>query len=182
MKAAMIDIETLATDRRAHILSIGAVRFDPYGGSVRIADLLPGFYRAATPYQPGRTVAAETALWWMQQSEEARLHVSAPKDAQELAVVLDHLRQYLRSTEEVWSHGSTFDLPILRDAYEQVGMKCPWHYRDERDTRTIFALSKQFGASGEWPEENLLKHHPTSDAAVQAVAIAWAIAKLKGAE
>lgn len=180
----MIDVETLGQHEDAHILSIAAVRFDPYAWVQ--PDMLPtveglsrlAFYSLAHPHQPGRKVEADTSLWWMNQSDEARRElIDLEHHGQLLPDVLSDLKRYAAGCSEIWAHGSTFDLPILMHAYQQAGIKPAWSYKDVRDTRTIFGLMSTKTQQECWPE-NPRKHDPRWDAAAQAVAVTRAYAAL----
>jgi hypothetical protein len=73
----MIDLETMGNKPNAPIVSIGAVFFDPSTGE------LGGFYRVVSlksSVDGGAIPDPETIMWWMQQSEEARMAI-CDKDA-----------------------------------------------------------------------------------------------------
>ncbi|SEQ87874.1 protein of unknown function [Faunimonas pinastri] len=59
----------------------------------------------------------------------------------------------------VWSHGLTFDLPILSHALYKEGIPPLWGHRAGRDTRTLFWLA---GGVPEVPFEGV-KHSPLDD-------------------
>lgn len=135
----MIDLETLATDSDAAILSIGVCWFDmktvgdPYGWKVNLKSNLAA----------GRKISPETLSWWLMQEPEPRTIMSeAIVSGNDLDMALVHLAETIGPDFEgrVWSHGATFDLPILQHAYSSLGMKCPWNFWMARDTRTLSDL------------------------------------------
>lgn len=70
MNHLMIDLETMGNKPSAPIVSIGAVIFDPSTG-----EFGPDFYRVVSlksSVDGGAVPDADTIMWWMQQSEEAR--------------------------------------------------------------------------------------------------------------
>ena len=82
---------------------------------------------------------------------------------------------YLGKGALVWGNGSNFDNRILREAYDHLGMKCPWHYRDDRDMRTYTDMLLQLGVrTGKYaPDEHPLTppdcvHDALADARFQA--------------
>lgn len=125
-----------------------------------------------------------TVQWWNDQSAEAKGAFIDPVDLSlALARFSDWLTGGLQQPSELrlWSHGASFDPPILEAAYHAVGQVVPWHYRSPRDTRTAFDLVgiedhtkwlKQFATPGE------VYHHALDDAIVQARAICAAYAAL----
>ena len=160
MTHIMLDFETLSLKDNATLLSLGACVFDTeFGVSVNT------FYAAIDPRtQPGRDVDAGTALWWMEQSDEARSRITlAVKDADRLnevdpepeavynairdnaALPIMHvalafagwLEQY--PTAEVWGKGAR-DHIWLQTMFDYCGLKNPVLHRLQRDYRTLAEL------------------------------------------
>ena len=73
-KHLMIDIETLATTPDAAILTIGAVKFDPYGDdrdkATRRAETFYKRIDLDSNVELGRTINEDTLRWWCDQSED----------------------------------------------------------------------------------------------------------------
>lgn len=159
----MIDLETMGTRAGCAIVALGAIKFDDYSETSR------PFYAAIslTSNQAyGLKFDASTIEWWLKQSKEAQAALlEAPNDIKD---VLTHFADYLGDFETIWSHGATFDLPILEMAYAQVlKRKAPWGYMQARDTRTLFALAglhKIDRTAG-------VKHNALDDATAQAKAV-----------
>jgi len=79
-----------------------------------------------------------------------------------------------REIETIWSHGASFDIPILDYALRAASIKTPWAYNSVRDTRTLFSISP--------PEkiENELKHSALADAVAQAKMVQSSWRKING--
>jgi hypothetical protein len=163
----MVDIETLGTKPGSVILSIGAVRFDESGvGTERFyrpIDVLDGLMH-------GLTVDQATVGWWRMQSAEAR---GALQPGRPLRETLEHFRTfvsvpgpYTKPAEYFWAKGPDFDLTLLAAAYDAVGVKVPWSYRNSRDVRTILALAP--GAAEQCGRQEHPAHHALGDAELQA--------------
>ncbi len=166
---AMIDIETLGTSPGSAILSVGAVGFDPE--SVTTPPFLP-FYRnigLASSLAVGCTVDAPTVQWWFNRDDEARGMLF--RNALSLVLALDDLRIWYVSLKPsaVWANSPQFDLTLLREAGKKVGWTAPWHYRDERDLRTLLALTR-FEKRAFVPTEAVgpIEHDALDDAFAQA--------------
>lgn len=175
MKDLSIDLETMATTPDAMILSIGAAWFDRDTGEVQT----PPFYRVIIiTAGPARKMDPSTVQWWLLQSEPARLAV-AGKDLTgscTLADALDELSVVIESgVERVWGNGTMFDLSILEDAYRQIRVRVPWHYRAPRDMRTLVDAAQALGFD---PQSISFKgdmHRADHDAVHQArvISAAW---------
>lgn len=149
----LIDLETLGTHASAPILSIGAVAFnanDPDEKACRTFAMNVNLI-----VEPGSLPDGDTFYWWLQQSEEARRALLDNRYS--LAFVLVAFRDWIElytvlrdpssaSAFRIWSHGASFDIPILETAYRlwagtTRGNGISWHYRAPRDTRTLFELA-----------------------------------------
>ena len=150
MNNVMIDLETLGVRADAVILSLGAVRFDPLGPGEQPLNMpqhLGPEFRANISIQScldaGLRIDGSTVEWWFQQSEAARKSLFEPKPVP-LSAALANFARWMQQTGEMkytkaWSHGVTFDVVILGEAYAHLGQKPPWMYKLARDTRTLFA-------------------------------------------
>ena len=155
MTDIMIDLETLGTGHDAYILSIGA------------CDVLNSnrtFYVNTANTNQDRAIDVDTVTWWMQQSEEARKVFT--EDSIVLPAALRDLADWMLDGTEpgdlkVWSHGATFDIPILQHAYKQYKIDCPWGFWNARDTRTVYDLT---GLDVERPERKGTHHNALDDA------------------
>ena len=138
----MLDTETLSTDPRAVVLSIGAVLFDE-------TTVHRMFYREVEvdpQLRGGRHVMASTLSWWVEQSDAAKRVFSDAEHKQPLVTVLQELNLFVGSeapTVLAWANGAGFDLPILTTAYNDAGLPAPWRFHNERCFRTMKNLYPQ---------------------------------------
>lgn len=137
--AVVIDLETLGTSEGSIIATIGAVRIK--GGEVGTQG---GFYERidiASCETEGMTMDADTVLWWLRQSEAARLEIFEPTGRIGIRHVLAGFQGWLgrnwRIEAGLWGNSCSFDNQLLRRAYELCGMKCPFSYREDRCFRTV---------------------------------------------
>lgn len=168
----MLDLETLSTSPNAAILQIGMCRFD--------ADNVWDQERICVDLQSllsrNFTVDGATVCWWMGQSDAARSSVFS--GGMPIESALGKFRAWWNAAgvagQKVWSHGASFDVPIMDSAHRRLGTKVPWDYRDVRDTRTLFELAG--GVVGPKPE---VPHDAMHDAVAQAVRVqmAWRVIK-----
>lgn len=165
MRHCMIDIETLATDRRATILQIGAVEFDPF-----VVGAIGTRFEAAVAVKGqgakfGRVADIETIGWWLDDTSRERIFRRLLKGGQPLGKALHEFSEWYKGTgmEAIWANSPTFDLAILRSAYEDVKHPVPWHYREERDFRTLMRVVWEMGVRAEVPASGL-SGLPTHDA------------------
>lgn len=162
----MLDLETLSTRPNAVILSLGAVKFDPY---TEMIDVINGIdVRVSVDEQTaiGRHVQEETIDWWATQ----------PKDVQEQALGLENrislqeltklINRFLVGVDNIWCQGPAFDIVILEDLYRQLGIPTPWQFWQIRDSRTLF------GVHGDPRDRNREQaHNALMDCCYQAIGV-----------
>ncbi|HBS6336013.1 TPA: 3'-5' exoribonuclease [Klebsiella pneumoniae] len=164
MNHLMIDLETMGNKPSAPIVSIGAVFFEPSTGK-----LGEEFYRVVSlksAVDGGAVPDPETIIWWMQQSEEARMAICDKDAAMNLVTALSNLNCFIRDNAEpakvqVWGNGATFDNVILRASYEREFVPCIWKFWNDRDVRTIVELGRAIPFEGD-------RHNALADAKHQA--------------
>lgn len=168
MKHAMVDCETLGLLPGCAVISIGAVAFNP---SVD-GDIGSRFYRNITVEsneECSLVVDTKTVEWWETQSIESRHALLVNQVSLDRA--LTEFCSWWKSggIETFWSHGLSFDEPILRVALSEVGLDPPWNYRNVRDTRTLYWLAGFDEKSVVLP--NAVEHNALDDAVRQAGAV-----------
>lgn len=140
----MLDLETMGTGPNAAIVAIGAVVFD-----TDILAVTSRFYRIVdleSAMSTGGEVDADTVLWWMQQSDEARSMFDSSNDGVPLFIALTDFSTWVKehgdpSTVRVWGNGAAFDNVILSSAYRRIaGLDQPWKHWNDRCYRTIKSL------------------------------------------
>lgn len=140
MNNIMLDIETLGVESDSAILSIGAVLFD-----IKTGALGTTFYKIISldsSLKFGR-VEGNTLKWWITQSPRAK-EIFNSRDAVTLESALNDFSEFVSQVENVcvWGNGSSFDNVILKNAYNKLSMPVPWNFRNDRDVRTIIALTQ----------------------------------------
>lgn len=186
----MLDLETMSTRPNAAIVSIGAVMFDPFGPLLPDVDPRGGtiggcFYTAVlleSSLAAGLVVDGDTVMWWLNQAIAQQKALS--DDPIPLSSALDRLYEFsfwrgrfwqnamspgfdpygqvTVSFRAVWSHGASFDLPIIESAYRALDAPVPWTYRHHRDTRTLFDLAEHWGYLRS--PDYVIRHHALCDA------------------
>lgn len=179
MKHCMIDIETMGNTGTAAIVSLGAIAFDPY-----TKECEANFYHNITlesSLRAGLTVNADTMWWWINPARaEAAKDLLDPMPWS-LKRTLHAFSEWFKENklEFLWSHGSTFDAVIVENAYRAIQHKCPYHWRNIRDTRTLFALVDLTTQDWEDASETCPKsHNALHDAIRQAKVVQTAHYKL----
>ena len=163
----MIDLETLDVLPTASILTIGAVRFDPFGDDVNDPDCDKFYVKVDLDScdRYGCTVSQDTVEWWSKQSQAAQDEAFSPEGRIPIESAMDQLYKFCWGGKRVWSHGAGFDVIILEHLFRKVGKAIPWSFWEVRDTRTLFDL----GINPNRPP--VLKHHALEDAWNQAVGV-----------
>lgn len=136
MQHIMIDLETLGTAADAVILSIGAVRFDPFTSAIGDTFYIP--ISIDSNLNAGRRIQEDTLKWWMAQSPEARAIFK--EKGVELAEALQQLNTFIRDNDQVWGNGAAFDITLLDTAYQGMQWFTPWKFWNVRCYRTLKAL------------------------------------------
>lgn len=160
----MLDLETVGVSNDSAILSIGAVLF------TREGEIISKYYEPIdleSSVHWGGKIDASTFLWWMKQSEEARKTVS--KGGNPICEVLDDFNTWLFNWStvvvkdiKIWGNGATFDIVILKGAFERCSIPWKFSFWNERCFRTL--LAENPGIKRVKPK---LAHHALSDAEAQ---------------
>lgn len=164
----MVDVENMNVSANSALASIGVCEFSPEG----IGEC---FYRTIdlrSCQQIGLEFDADTILWWMQQSEHARMELVNAEDR--ISQVLLDLNYWLRdhgftnlfndNPPIVWANGANADGVWIRNAYQKCGINPPWEFYQERCYRTMIHCRP-------WqhhPRDNATKHNALNDAIYQA--------------
>jgi len=163
----MIDLETLATSTDAAILTIGAVKFDPFGMDVE-EPAMDSFYVKVdidSCHEIGLVTNDDTIAWWANQSKEAQEEAFSPDNRIHIADAFNQLYKFCWGAKRVWSNGAAFDVVICETVFKRINKAVPWNFWQVRDVRTAFDL----GINPHRPP--VLKHHALEDAWNQAVGI-----------
>ncbi len=168
MKRVMVDLETLDNLPTAMIVSIGAVAFDPD----QPAETDQTFYRRIDARQSHGTIGADTVLWWLRQSDEARAELSV-EGGDSINVALLAFSEFCQGLNEIWAGPSYFDVTILENAYRRSSLLFPWKYFQVRDWSTLRKLTRTEKAP------NACAHNALADAQAQVAGFRQAWQKLK---
>jgi hypothetical protein len=179
----MMDAETLDTQCTAMMLSLAAIAFDPDTGE----HLSPTFYvkidldSYAREAPGGFTFSAATLAWWMDQSQDARKEAFCGEDRLPIRAAIEQFFNWCKELSSglqirPWSHGASFDIPLITYTASKLGLEVPWNFWDIRDTRTLYEihhvdLKKVVIPPVSHPSwkgtKRLPAHHPLADCAKQ---------------
>lgn len=163
----MIDLETLDTTPTATILTIGAVKFDPFGNDVKNPTCQKLYLKVDLDScdRIGLTVSPRTIEWWGQQDPKAQAEAFDPEGRIQIEDAFAQLYKFCWGAKRVWSHGASFDVPICEHVFRTIGKAVPWQFWEVRCTRTLYDI----GINPNRPP--VLKHHALEDAWNQAVGV-----------
>jgi hypothetical protein len=163
----MIDLETLDVTPTASVLTIGAVKFDPFGEELGSPKCEKFYVKVDIDSCDalGCTVSQATLDWWSQQSQEAQDEAFSTENRIPITEAMNQLYKFCWGAKRVWSHGAGFDIIICEHLFRKIGKAVPWSFWEVRDTRTLFDL----GIDPKRPP--VLKHHALEDAWNQAVGV-----------
>lgn len=162
----MLDLETWSTSPNAVITSIGAVKFVINSDNTR-GKIDDEFYCRINPQScidVGMEMSADTILWWMNQSAEARSEFQKPNRS--IQLVLNDFSSWMSDEPKninVWGNGSDFDNVILANAYKACKLPLPWKFFNNRCFRTLKNLYPDVE-----PTVVGVKHNALDDAKSQA--------------
>lgn len=171
----MCDLETLAVTPDAAILTIGAVKFDPFGDEINSPTAIPFYVKVDLDScnQLGLVTSDSTIEWWSKQSKEAQEEAFGVNDRVSISDAMNQFYKFCWGTKRVWSHGAGFDVVILETVFRRINKAIPWQYWAVRDSRTLFDM----GIDPKRPP--VLKHHALEDAWNQAVGVQNVCRELK---
>lgn len=168
----MVDVETLGRSHDAAIVQLGWCFFDlerTYRPGCRTIK-----FESAMKHG---TVTADTVLWWMNQSYQARQSITHKEnDTLEAALAAFNEEVKILKPKHFWAH-ATFDFPILTNAYKATGVKNPIGFLQCRDIRTLDMLARA-DLIAEWPEREGTHHDAMDDAVHQAKCVQMMLGKI----
>jgi 3' exoribonuclease, RNase T-like len=133
----MLDIETLGTRVGNVVLSVAFVRFEDHASTTLNLNI-------HEQLDLGLVVDPETHEWWGRQRPDT--WARATENPYPVITALNHFSDWLAAAAVgrslfIWCHGACFDAPLLQDVYRAAGLPIPWHFRNVRDTRTLYDLA-----------------------------------------
>ena len=161
-----LDIETLSTTPDSVILTIGAVKFDPYSDYIS-DDALYLKIDIEQQLEMGRNVSDDTIEWWAKQDPKVREEaIGDSGDRISVQQLQRELNKFLVGASDIWCQGPVFDIGILENLYRQISCPIAWNFWQVRDSRTLF------GVHGDPREKNKTGlHNALEDAYSQAVGV-----------
>lgn len=150
MNHVMLDLETMGKGPRAAIVTIGAVFFDPLTGE------LGKEFEAHIHLEDSELygeIDASTVLWWLGQSDAARLAIAYNVDGEQRMALPQALRKFndwmmdgrAGTAPYVWGNGAGFDCTIMANAYAAArkgGFYGTWNGFKDRDVRTVVDMGR----------------------------------------
>jgi hypothetical protein len=135
----MIDLETLGVEPDCVVITIGAIKFDPFTDTEPHSGL---YLRCDVDEQTnmGRTVDDNTLAWWAKQDEAIKEEAFGEHERSSMDQVTRAINKFCVGLDVLWCQGPLFDYAILQNLYKQVGKPAPWHYWQIRDSRTLFSM------------------------------------------
>ena len=124
----MVDLETLGTKPNSLMLTIGAIRFDPFADDHESFEGLD------------HVIDDATLEWWGKQDESVRAEAFAEDDRHDIRDVLKDFHKWCGGVDAIWANGTGFDLNILEHFSRELKRGVAWNYWQARDARTLYAL------------------------------------------
>ena len=133
----MIDLETLGVDPECVVLTIGAIKFNPFSNQEPHTGL---YLRCNVDEQTelGRTVDENTLAWWGKQKPEIRDEALSDEDRTTVENVTKAINKFCVGLDYIWCP-ITFDFTILQNLQNgrQISSRNYWQIRD---SRTLFKM------------------------------------------
>lgn len=140
----MIDLETLGVEPDSVIMTLGAIKFDPFSDAEPHTPLyLRGDVEEQTEFPYERSIDENTLAWWSKQPEAIREEAFGDHDRVTVQEMLRQLNKWAVGLDYIWCQGPTFDFVILQHLYKSAEKPVPWNYWQIRDSRTLFAMMPQ---------------------------------------
>ncbi len=163
---AMIDIETLGTKPNAVILSVGAIKFDPYSNSEPF-DGKHWRLDVDAQTEKDREVNEDTLAWWAKQDPAIQEDAFGESGRTDCVQFMKELNAWLTGCESVWCQGPQFDMVILENLFTQFDHHKGWAFWQIMDCRTLFNIMPEDPRKA--IQQNL--HSADEDAYYQAVCV-----------
>ena len=170
---ATIDLETIDTRPQATVLSLGAVKFNPFDDSEPHSEM---YFKISIDDQDrlGRTASDDTIEWWTKQDPKIMEEAFDQEGAITVDEALSKINKFVVGVDVLWGQGYGFDYTIIEDMYRSLSKPIPYNFWQVRDSRTLFSVCK------EDPRKKIQNdlHNALADAYYQSKAIQMAYAEL----
>jgi DNA polymerase III epsilon subunit-like protein len=131
----MLDLETMGTNSQALICQIGAVYFDKKGPSENEDDQFNVVIDFQSCIDAGLKIDGGTLEWWLRQNNAARSSICDATHS--LKDALTEFSMFFKNGTRIWGNGADFDVALLKNAYDAVGLQIPWKYSNVMCFRTL---------------------------------------------
>jgi len=170
---ATIDLETIDTRPQSTVLSLGAVKFNPFNDSEPHSEM---YFKIQIDDQDrlGRTASNDTIEWWTKQDPKIMEEAFDQEGAITVEEALSKINKFVVGVDVLWGQGYGFDYTIIEDMYRSLGKPIPYNFWQVRDSRTLFSVCK------EDPRKKIQNdlHNALADAYYQSKAIQMAYKEL----
>lgn len=145
----MVDLETLSTSMDAHILTVGAVAFNPQSG-----EIIDKFYHRVdfkSCEEIDLKKSEDTMFFWRSQPSAVYEEAFGSENRKPIKEVMNEFTKFWNKNngKEFWCNGANFDEPILSTVFERLHLQKPWKFWNVRCLRTFMSLKnvtmKMFG-------------------------------------
>ena len=136
---AMVDLETLGTKPNCVILTLGALKVNPQSDE----EPKDGIYQKFDVDEQvtlGRSQDDSTLEWWAKQPKNIQDEAFTDEGRISPLQATKELNKFLVGVDVIWAQGPAFDIVILENLYQQLGLPLPWNFWQIRDSRTLFSL------------------------------------------
>jgi len=139
---ATIDLETIDVKPQATVLSLGAVKFNPFSFDEPHSDL---YFKISIEDQDslGRTASDSTLEWWSKQDPAIMEEAFDQTDAITVDQALARISKFAVGVDTFWGQGYGFDYTMLEDMFRSQKLPIPWNFWQILDSRTLFRVCKQ---------------------------------------
>ena len=140
----MVDLETLGTKPNSLMLTIGAIRFNPWLDDLAtpLEDMDTFYRRVDLDSFNGLDHGIDDATleWWGRQSDDVREEAFSEDNRHSISNVLADFHRWCGGIDAIWANGTGFDLNILEHFSRELQRGVAWQYWQARDARTLYAL------------------------------------------
>ena len=116
----------------------------------------------------GMTYSVDTIQYWEKQTYNMVAIAAQFRDP--IRETLVRFAQWLKTTgaKRVWANAPTFDISILREVFDHLGMQIEINFRSERDVRGMVDFT-----GVKWPEtpKYFVRHNALCDSILEAIVI-----------
>ena len=140
----MIDLETLGVEPDSVVMTLGAIKFDPFSDAEPHTPLYLRGDVEEQSEQYGRSIDDNTLAWWSKQPQAIQDEAFGEhSDRVTVQEMLRQLNKWCVGLDYIWCQGPTFDFVILQSLYKAAEKPAPWNYWQIRDSRTLFSMMPQ---------------------------------------